>query len=67
MDERRISEEEVPCMFTGWIYLPESYDKRVAEDVFEGGRALRVVYLHNPGSNTVARIFRATDLEQVQR
>jgi hypothetical protein len=41
-----------------------SYGKQVAEDVFEGGRRLRIVFVDTPESETDARIFSAIDLEE---
>lgn len=67
MDERRISEEEVLRVLNGPDLTYPSYDKRVAEDVFEGKRVLRVVYVDTPGSEADARIISAIDLEEVRR
>ena len=41
-----------------------SYGKQVAEDVFEGGRLLRVVFVDTPESETSAKIISAIDLEE---
>jgi hypothetical protein len=41
-----------------------SYAKQVAEDVFEGGRLLRVVFVDTPESETSAWIISAIDLEE---
>ena len=40
-----------------------SYSKKVAEDVFEGGRLLRVVFVDTPDSEMDARIISAINLE----
>ena len=41
-----------------------SYGKQVAEDVFESGRLLRIVFVHTPEAGTDARIISAIDLEE---
>ncbi len=41
-----------------------SYGKQVAEDVFEGGKLLRIVFIDTPEAKTDARIMSAIDLEE---
>ena len=41
-----------------------SYGKQVAEDVFEGARHLRIVYVDTPEAGTDARNFSAIDLKE---
>lgn len=41
-----------------------SYGKQVTEDVFEGGRLLRIVFVDAPEAEIDARIISAIDLEE---
>jgi hypothetical protein len=52
MRERSISEEDVLRVMNDPDLTYPSYGKQVAEDVFEGGRLLRVVFVDTPESET---------------
>lgn len=41
-----------------------SYGKQVVEDVFEGDRLLRVIFVESPDTETDAKIISAIDLEE---
>lgn len=62
MEERKIGEEEVLRVLNDPDLTYPSYGKRVAEDVFEGGRMVRVVWV--PDSVADARIVSVIDLEE---
>jgi hypothetical protein len=64
MRERSISEEDVLRVMNDPDLTYPSYGKQVAEDVFEGGRLLRVVFVDTPESETSAWIISAIDLEE---
>lgn len=64
MTERSISEEDVLRVLNRADLSYFSYGKRVAEDVFEGGRLLRIVFVDTPEAMTDARIISAIDLEE---
>jgi hypothetical protein len=64
MRERNISEEEILRVMNSPDLAHPSYGKRVVEDVFEGGRILRIIYVDTPEAETDARIISAIDLEE---
>jgi hypothetical protein len=64
MRERSISEEDLLRVMNDPDLTYPSYAKQVAEDVFEGGRLLRVVFVDTPESETSAWIISAIDLEE---
>lgn len=64
MRERGISESDVSTVINDPGLTYPSYSKRVAEDVFEGGRLLRIVFVDTPEAETDARIISAIDLEE---
>jgi hypothetical protein len=63
MEERGISEVGVLRVMNDPDLTYPSYGKRVAEDVFESGRLLRVVFVDTPEAGTDARVISAIDLE----
>jgi hypothetical protein len=69
MEVRRVTGEEVLRVMNvnGPDLVYPSYGKRVAEDVFEGGRLLRVVFVDTPVAGTDARIVSAIDLAEGHR
>jgi len=67
MEERRITEEEVLRVMNDPDLVYPSYGKRVAEDVFEEGRLLRIVFVNTPSEATDARIISAIDLAEGHR
>lgn len=64
MRERGISETDVSTVINDPDLTYPSYGKRVAENVFEGGRLLRIVFVNTPEAETDARIISAIDLEE---
>lgn len=64
MTERDISESDVLRVLNGADLTYSSYGKRVAEDVFERGRLLRIVFVDTPESASDARIISTIDLEE---
>jgi hypothetical protein len=62
MEERKIGEEEVLRVLNDPDLTYPSYGKRVAEDVFEGGRMVRVVWVPDPTAD--ARIVSVIDPEE---
>lgn len=64
MGERGVSEAEVLRVMNDPDLAYPSYGKRVAEDVFEGGRLVRIVFVDTPEAETDARIISAIDLEE---
>lgn len=64
MAERVISEADVLRVMNAPDLSYPSYGKRVAEDVFEGGRLLRIVFVDTPESGSDAKIISAIDLEE---
>lgn len=64
MEERGVSEAEVLRVMNDPDLTYPSYGKRVAEDVFEGGRLVRIVFVDTPEAETDARIISAIDLEE---
>ena len=62
MRERGINEADVLRVMNDPDLTYPSYGKRVAEDVFEGGRLLRIVFVDTPEAG--ARIISAIDLEE---
>ena len=65
MRERNIVEADVLRVVNDPDLTYPSYGKQVAENVFEGGRLLRiVVFVDTPESETDARIISAIDLEE---
>lgn len=64
MTERNISEADVLRVLNGADLTYPSYGKRVAEDVFEGDRLLRIVFIDTPEAAIDARIISAMDLEE---
>lgn len=59
MKERDIAETEVPRVMNDPDLTYPSYGKQVAEDVFEGGRLLRIVFVDTPEAAADARIISA--------
>ncbi len=64
MRERDVSEADILCVMNEPDLSYPSYGKRVAEDVFEGGRILRIVFVETLETGTDARIISAIDLEE---
>ena len=64
MKERNISEADVLRVMNAPDLTYQSYGKRVVEDVFAGGRLLRIVFVNTPEAGTDARIISAIDLEE---
>lgn len=64
MEERDITETEVLGVLNAPDLTYPSYSKQVSEDVFEGERLLRVVFVDTPNSDADARIISAIDLEE---
>ncbi|MGI8541085.1 MAG: DUF4258 domain-containing protein [Rubrobacteraceae bacterium] len=64
MSRRNISEADVLRVMNAPDLIYPSYGKQVAEDVFEGGRLLRIVFVDTPGAETDARIISTIDLEE---
>jgi hypothetical protein len=64
MEERNISEADVLRVMNDPDLTYPSYGKQVAEDVFEGGRLLRVVFVDTTEAGTDVRIISAIDLEE---
>ncbi|CAN5665021.1 hypothetical protein BH24ACT21_BH24ACT21_00020 [soil metagenome] len=64
MRERNISETDVLNVMNVPDLMYPSYGKQVVEDVFEGDRLLRVIFVESPDTETDARIISAIDLEE---
>lgn len=64
MRERSIVEADVLRVMNSPDLTYPSYGKQIAEDVFEGGRLLRIVFVDTPESETDARIISAIELEE---
>ena len=64
MRERNISETEILRVMNDPDLTYPSYGKQVAEEVFEGGRLLRIVYVDTPEAGTDARIISTIDLKE---
>jgi len=64
MRERDVSEADILRVLNDPDLSYPSYGKRVAEDVFDGGRVLRIVFVDTPEAGTDARIISAIDLEK---
>ncbi len=64
MRERDVNEADVLRVMNGPDLSYPSYGKRVAQDVFEGERILRIVFVDAPEAGTDARIISAIDLEE---
>jgi hypothetical protein len=56
MRERNISETDILRVLNVPDLTSPSYGKQVAEDVFEGARHLRIVYVDTPEAGTDARL-----------
>ncbi|WP_084709535.1 DUF4258 domain-containing protein [Rubrobacter aplysinae] len=66
MEERGVQESDVLRVLNNPDLTYPSYGKRVSEDVFEGGRLLRIVFVDTLETETDARIVSAIDLEEGQ-
>ena len=64
MRERNISETDILRVMNVPDLTYPGYGKQVAEDVFECGRLLRIVYVDTPEAGTDARIISAVDLKE---
>jgi hypothetical protein len=64
MRERNIVEADVLRVMNAPDLSYPSYGKQVAEDVFKGGRLLRIVFVDTPEAATDARIISAIELEE---
>jgi hypothetical protein len=64
MRERDIFEADILRVMNDPDLTYPSYGKRVMENVFEGRRILRIVFVDTPESETDARIISAIDLEE---
>jgi len=64
MRERDVNEADVLRVMNGPDLSYPSYGKRVAQDVFEGERILRIVFVDAPEAGTDARIISAVDLKE---
>jgi uncharacterized protein DUF4258 len=64
LSERYISEAEILRVMNDPDPTYPSYGKQAAEDVFEGGRLLRIVFVDTPETDIDARIISAIDLEE---
>jgi hypothetical protein len=64
MSERDISEVDILRVMNSPDLTYPSYGKQVAEDVFEDGRLLRIIFVDTPDVETDARIISAIDLEE---
>jgi hypothetical protein len=64
MRERDILEVDILRVMNSPDLAYSSYGKQVVEDVFEGGRLLRIVFVETPDAEIDARIISAIDLEK---
>ncbi len=64
MRERNIQEADILRVMNSPDLTSRSYGKQVTEDVFEGGRLLRIVFVDAPDAEADARIISAIDLEE---
>jgi hypothetical protein len=64
MRERAISEADVLRVMNDPDLTYPSDGKQVAEEVFERGRLLRIVYVDTPEAEADARIISTIDLEE---
>jgi hypothetical protein len=64
MRERSISEEDILRVMNDQDLTYPSCGKQIAQDIFERGRLLRVVFVDTPESETDARIISAIALEE---